>query len=184
LGEKYTTVKGVIVLTAKIVLVLIMLSSIYSWELASAALIIFAMCSVLIRNKEVNKYIAQKNICVNKRWDVQYLTGFPSLIVEKPLECSLIIDDNNDLIVWAGKFEEKIPLACVNDVIVASKKTLGLGRMFKISYCNEQGKESDIIFKSLNSSAISETIMGKVNSLDKEAHSADTGNKIIDIESL
>lgn len=167
-------------MTAKIILVLIMLSSIYSWEFASGALVIFAICSVLVRNKEVNKYIAEKNICVNKRWDVQYLTGFPSLIVERPLDCSLIIDDNNDLIVWAGKFEEKIPLASINAVIVASKKTLGIGKMFKINYCNTQGKESDIIFKSLNSNAISETIMEKVNSLAKEENSADEG----DVESL
>ncbi|MBP2637600.1 MAG: hypothetical protein H6Q72_3507 [Firmicutes bacterium] len=169
---------------AKIVLVLIMLSSIYSWELASAALIIFAMCSVLVRNKEVSKYIAAKNICVNKRWDVQYLAGFPSLTVERPVDCSLIIDDNNDLLVLIGKFEEKIPLVNINTVVVASKKTLGIGKMFKINYSNALGQESDIIFKSLNSNAISEAIIDIINRLDKEVYSGDKGNKVIDVESL
>ena len=169
---------------AKSILLLIMLSSIYSWEFASAALIVFAICSVIIRNKKVSKYIDEKNIGVNQRWDVQYLAGFPSVVVEKPTDCSLIIDDNNDLIVLLGKFEEKIPLTSINTVVVATKKTLGIGKMFKINYRNELGEKTDVIFKSLNSNAISETIMETKNRISKELPDADKGNKVIDIESL
>ena len=171
-------------MTAKIVLGLIMLSSIYSWEFASGALILFAMCSVLVRNKQVDKYIAEKNIHVTKRWDVQYLAGFPSLVVEKPMDCSLIIDDNEDLIVLAGKFEEKLPLSSINTVVVASKKTLGIGKMFKINFNNNLGEKMDIIFKSLNSNVIADTIMDAANQAVKEVRNTDKDNQVIEVESL
>lgn len=153
---------------AKIILVLIMLSSIYSWELASAGLIIFAICSVFVRNKEVQNYLTEKNIGVIKRWDVQYLAGLPSLVAEKPMDCSLIIDNQDNLIVLVGKLVEKIPLVNINTVTVATKKTLGIGKMFKINYNDDTGEKTDIVFKSLNSYGIAEAIMDIRNRFCKE----------------
>ncbi len=163
-------------MSAKIILVLIMLSSIYSWQFASAALIIFAVCSVFVRNKQVQSYITEKNIGVTKRWDVQYLAGLPSLVVKKPIDCSIIIDNDDNLIILTGKLEEKIPLRNINTVTVATKKTLGIGKMFKINYRNTIGETVDIVFKSLNSYAVSEKIMDRINMLSKEKQSVDTGN--------
>lgn len=168
----------------KIILVLIMLSSIYSWEFASAALIVFAICSVLLRNKKINNYITEKNIGVHQRWDVKYLVGFPAVVVEKPTDCSLLIDDNHNLLVLIGEVEEKIPLTSINKVAVATKRTLGIGKMFKINYRNAQGEKTDVIFKSLNSSAIADAIMETKKQLSKKSPGADPGNTVIDVESL
>jgi hypothetical protein len=145
-----------------------MLSSIYSWQFASVALIIFAVCSVFVRNKKVQSYITEKNIGVIQRWDVQYLAGLPSLVVEKPIDCSIIIDNDDNLIILAGKLEEKIPLRNINTVTVATKKTLGIGKMFKINYTNTSGEKVDIVFKSLNSPTITEAIMDSKNRLSTE----------------
>lgn len=157
--------RRVILLPAKIILGLIVISSLYSWKVSSVALFIFALWSVFSRKKEIRNHIAKKNISVNQMWDVKYLGGMQSLVVEKPMDCLLIIDNNNNLIILVGEFEEKIPLEKIKSATLESTVRLGLGKLklLKISYISDKGKGVNAIFKSFNSGTIAEKIMNMVN---------------------
>lgn len=143
----------------------------------AGAIVVISLVVILFKAKDTGDKLKERNIKAELMWNVKYLGGIQSFVIDKPTDCLIIIDNKNTLFVMIDDIKEHIELNNIKNATAETKESLSVSKLvlvgifafalkdktnyLKLTYINDIGEEANAIFEANNSNLIAQTVMNR-----------------------
>jgi hypothetical protein len=158
--------------------------------ITAGVIIVIGLGAALIRAKDTGDRLQEENISAELVWNVKYLGGIQSFIIDKPTDALIIVDTKNIVFVMIDDLKEQIELNNIKNATVETRESLSASKLvlvgifafalkdrtnyLRLTYINDIDEEANAIFEASNGNLIAQTIMNKRYQVIKEQREVTT----------